>query len=218
MKKWWKKKKKSQPKGRRRKKRARLGRVATCQDCGTSIPIGVAGVPKMCPFCQGSNVTRPSQRPRPAEERPRSVKEGPRRRHKERCAKGYPAEWTEALRESIRERQHRRCAWCGLRENDNGEKLAVHHRNGRRKDCRDENLVALCKPCHTLLAHEGKHSTLAGRRLAASVKKQQRRCDAWRRQLEDPDFDAEAAFNDAEIELETRRMMRGDPCAWLRIA
>jgi len=64
----------------------------------------------------------------------------------------YPKEWTEELRESIRERDDRKCQLCGLSEdkciNTYGIRHHVHYKNGNKEDCSEGNLVSLCPSCH----------------------------------------------------------------------
>lgn len=70
----------------------------------------------------------------------------------------YGRGWSESKKESVRERDARRCRFCGLEEIKHkrkfGEKLHVHHVIPARKfedpERRNsmENLVTLCKSCH----------------------------------------------------------------------
>lgn len=70
---------------------------------------------------------------------------------------GYPnygEGWSTVVRERVRDRQDRRCAGCGANEDENGERLSVHHIQPPRmfdddRAANDEsNLVALCRDCH----------------------------------------------------------------------
>jgi len=65
----------------------------------------------------------------------------------------YPWEWTEELREMIRERDGRECVVCGKPERDFPKKLQVHHVDYNRKHCVPDNLVSLCRSCHGKTAH-----------------------------------------------------------------
>jgi len=60
----------------------------------------------------------------------------------------YPFEWTERLKESIRERDGRKCRICSKSEEENGVKLDVHHIDYGRENLDPDNLAALCKSCH----------------------------------------------------------------------
>lgn len=57
--------------------------------------------------------------------------------------------FTEKLREQIRDRDNRECQYCGVYESELDRKLEVHHINYDKMDDRKENLIALCKSCHT---------------------------------------------------------------------
>ena len=66
----------------------------------------------------------------------------------------YPADW-ERIAESVKEAARWRCQECGKQCRRPGEKLdshrrtlTVHHINMMPEDCRPENLIALCAPCH----------------------------------------------------------------------
>ena len=59
----------------------------------------------------------------------------------------YTTDWTTTLRRSIRERDHYTCQICWKPQWDIA--LDVHHINYIKTDCNPENLVSLCKSCHT---------------------------------------------------------------------
>lgn len=65
----------------------------------------------------------------------------------------YPKEFDEELKESIRKRDNYVCQMCGkIQEQELFEyklRLAIHHINRNKKDCRPENLISLCVKCHT---------------------------------------------------------------------
>jgi hypothetical protein len=58
-------------------------------------------------------------------------------------------EWTRTLKESVRERYSRCCAWCGKTESEEGKKLAVHHIDYDKQNNEESNLVPLCNSCHS---------------------------------------------------------------------
>lgn len=58
----------------------------------------------------------------------------------------YTLEWTRALKKAVRKRDKYTCQVCGKKGEDN---LAVHHIDYNKKNCNLENLVTLCKNCHT---------------------------------------------------------------------
>jgi 5-methylcytosine-specific restriction endonuclease McrA len=55
--------------------------------------------------------------------------------------------FTERLRELIRSRQDRKCAFCG--EAEGAIKLDVHHIDYDKTNSVPDNLIALCHTCHT---------------------------------------------------------------------
>ena len=62
--------------------------------------------------------------------------------------RGYTGEWTKKLRDSIKERDKLTCKICG-KKNITID-LAVHHIDYKKENCNQENLVSLCRSCHTM--------------------------------------------------------------------
>ena len=64
----------------------------------------------------------------------------------------YPKEWTEALRQKIRERDHYTCQFCGFKHEIKGglknRTGSVHHINSDVDDFSESNLITLCAYCH----------------------------------------------------------------------
>ena len=60
----------------------------------------------------------------------------------------YPLEWTETLKESIRQRDGYICQLCGVPEVECMRKLSIHHIDYDKENINPENLVALCQSCH----------------------------------------------------------------------
>lgn len=75
-------------------------------------------------------------------------------------ASRYPADWP-AISRRIREREQGRCKFCGAvnyqPHPETGKRvvLTVAHLNHTPMDCSDENLAALCAPCH--LRYDARH-------------------------------------------------------------
>jgi len=65
----------------------------------------------------------------------------------------YGPEFTEELRERVRELYNRTCAYCGKSEKENNWRLDVHHKNYDKKDNNINNLTPLCKPCHSVVTN-----------------------------------------------------------------
>jgi len=66
----------------------------------------------------------------------------------------YPGDWAARAR-AVKEAALWKCQGCGKQCRKPGEPfdthartLTVHHINHRPEDCRPENLIALCAPCH----------------------------------------------------------------------
>jgi transposase len=72
----------------------------------------------------------------------------------------YCDQWTEELRESTRERYGRKCFLCDKTEEDNGQRLSVHHVDMNKNqgcDGHSWKLVPLCKRCHAR-AHANRYN------------------------------------------------------------
>ena len=81
---------------------------------------------------------------------------------KSHCWKGgiskeeYTTEWTETLRQSIRERDGFVCKVCGKKQSEligMHKKLPVHHIDYNKKNLDPKNLITLCISCHTKTGH-----------------------------------------------------------------
>jgi len=60
----------------------------------------------------------------------------------------YPVDWTQTLKRSIRERDKYVCQMCGEQQGDVTH--AVHHIDYNKKNCNPDNLITLCKSCHSI--------------------------------------------------------------------
>jgi len=63
----------------------------------------------------------------------------------------YTEEWTETLKESIRQRDNYTCQICGIHQDElNGiiQKLDVHHIDYDKYNLNPDNLLILCRSCH----------------------------------------------------------------------
>lgn len=58
----------------------------------------------------------------------------------------YSIDWTNTLRQAIRERDHYQCQMCGEKQGDIA--LSVHHIDYNKKNCDTNNLISLCVSCH----------------------------------------------------------------------
>lgn len=61
----------------------------------------------------------------------------------------YGLEFNEELREVVRNRDRRKCFICEITELNCNEKLAVHHIDYDKKNNNPNNLISLCRCCHS---------------------------------------------------------------------
>lgn len=85
----------------------------------------------------------------------------------------YPANWKEIALQ-VKEAAGWRCAACGKKCRQPGEKLdthkrtlTVHHIDHQPENCSRENLIALCTPCH--LKADAQHHAESRKRRAAGM-------------------------------------------------
>lgn len=57
---------------------------------------------------------------------------------------GYPSEFNDRLKKKIKERDNHVCVVC----NKKTQKLAIHHIDYVKENCKDTNLISLCFGCH----------------------------------------------------------------------
>jgi len=60
----------------------------------------------------------------------------------------YTEKWTNVLKETIRIRDNKICQICNTLQN-NKKSLCVHHIDYDKKNCDENNLIGLCRSCHT---------------------------------------------------------------------
>ena len=60
----------------------------------------------------------------------------------------YSQDWTNTLKEAIRQRDKYRCQICSIKQEEMSEKLAVHHIDYSTTNCDPDNLISLCRSCH----------------------------------------------------------------------
>lgn len=61
----------------------------------------------------------------------------------------YPEEWAEELREKIRKRDNYQCQLCRMKQEESNRALDVYHIDNDRINCQPENLITLCRSCHS---------------------------------------------------------------------
>lgn len=68
----------------------------------------------------------------------------------------YSENWTETLRESIRQRDKYVCQLCGIHQEELSSRFKVldcHHIDYDKENCDPKNLISLCRPCHLETNH-----------------------------------------------------------------
>lgn len=60
----------------------------------------------------------------------------------------YPYEWTDTLKESIRQRDEHQCQLCGKTQEES-RKLSIHHIDYVKENLDPANLITLCKGCNS---------------------------------------------------------------------
>ena len=61
----------------------------------------------------------------------------------------YTKLWNSQLKEVIRVRDWFKCRLCGIQELALDKRLAIHHIDYNKKNCRKSNLISLCNSCHS---------------------------------------------------------------------
>lgn len=60
----------------------------------------------------------------------------------------YPPGWTKTHRQQIRARDGDKCRVCGMRQEDHGKLLCVHHIDYDKDNLQPPNLITCCRFCH----------------------------------------------------------------------
>ena len=61
----------------------------------------------------------------------------------------YTIDWTKTLKKAIKERDKYICQICGIHQEDYKKMLDIHHIDYNKKNCNSNNLITLCRSCHT---------------------------------------------------------------------
>ena len=62
---------------------------------------------------------------------------------------GYPYYFDFKLKERVRARDNHRCCLCGAHSDELGQALDVHHIDYNKENASLDNLMSLCRKCHT---------------------------------------------------------------------
>jgi len=66
----------------------------------------------------------------------------------------YPLGWNRTYKEQIRRRDEYKCVRCQVPEVEMREKLSVHHIDLNKQNISSDNLISICRSCHTKLHRE----------------------------------------------------------------
>lgn len=69
----------------------------------------------------------------------------------------YTTDWTETLKRAIRQRDNYICQECGIHQDELDRKLDVHHKDYDKKNCNPNNLITLCRDCHSKTNYNRKY-------------------------------------------------------------
>jgi len=69
----------------------------------------------------------------------------------------YSSEFNNKLKEHIRQRDNYKCQLCGVPQVEYLRKLDVHHINYDKKNNKFDNLISLCKSCHSRTNHNRRY-------------------------------------------------------------
>ncbi len=68
----------------------------------------------------------------------------------------YSQDWTNVLKESIKLRDNYRCQICNIPQIECLESLIVHHKDNTKTNSNPDNLISLCRSCHSKLHNNKK--------------------------------------------------------------
>lgn len=60
----------------------------------------------------------------------------------------YSLNWTDTLKESVRQRDGYKCQLCCVSQKELNERLNIHHIDYDKENCDPKNLISLCRSCH----------------------------------------------------------------------
>ncbi|KKL21928.1 hypothetical protein LCGC14_2440550 [marine sediment metagenome] len=110
-----------------------------CIDCGKQLKSYKS---KKCRSCALKNYIKYNPRPN-GEAHPNYIKD---------LIRVYPFEFNNRLKEKIRKRDNYQCQKCNITEEEHlivyGIKLGVHHIDYDKMNCKEENLITLCRECN----------------------------------------------------------------------
>ncbi len=69
----------------------------------------------------------------------------------------YSINFNNQLKEKIRQRDNYQCQSCYIKEYEYYQKLSIHHIDYNKKNCKEENLITLCRECNSKSNHNRKY-------------------------------------------------------------
>ncbi len=117
---------------------------------------------------------------------------------KVRSRKRQNSGFTEALKEKVKEGDNHTCQSCGSHEN-----LEVHHRDGDYRNNSMDNLITLCKRCHSPIHHPRRLREI--KRQQSTIKTQPLDIEAWEEDYDLYERDYETWKDIQERERKKRR-------------
>lgn len=122
----------------------RFAKKYLCVDCKTEINWGY----DRCHSCAAKLIWKTSKK---IQKRDFTLKNNPNWIDG-RSFEPYNSEWTEELKESIRERDSWKCQNCSMTEEEHlivyGQVLHVHHIDYNKQNCKKNNLISICIGCN----------------------------------------------------------------------
>ena len=71
----------------------------------------------------------------------------------------YPLGWTKTFKEQIRKRDNYKCRICGVPEIECDRKLDIHHIDFNKNNLSHDNLISLCRKCHSRILFDKEYWT-----------------------------------------------------------
>ncbi len=109
----------------------RTYKLRYCEDC--RIKLKGHGLPKRCKSCSSKDIIHPS------------YIDG-------RSKNGYPRCYSKELKEQIKKRDSYICQNCNMTQEEHyivyGRDIEIHHIDYDRQNCKETNLITLCKQCN----------------------------------------------------------------------
>jgi len=117
----------------------RTNKKAFCIDCGNEILSHAPCLHKRCWTCRNKYVGNLMRG-----EKNRNWRGG-----RYQTLRGYNQDFNKELKLKIKKRDNHTCQECGIKENQSVRKLDIHHIDYNKRNNKFNNLITLCRSCHT---------------------------------------------------------------------